>query len=226
MDGFIISHSIEPVEVLDDLSVKRFVGEYKPHLALLDLDNPITMGALALPNYYMEAKRQQVEAMKHAPAAILAAGKAFEKEFGRKYGFFETYRMEDAELAVVVLGSAAGTSKAAVNELREEGKKVGLLKLRAFRPFPKDELLEALSGMKAIAVLDRCDSFGARGGPVYHEVRSALYDLDVRPPAVGYIYGLGGRDLDVDEMKRVYANLERIAGGAPVEETEYLTVRE
>ncbi len=127
---------------------------------------------------------------------------------------------------MVALGSAAGTTKAAVNELRDEGKKVGLLKLRIFRPFPKQQLAEALSGAKAIAVLDRCDSFGGRGGPVYHEVRSALYDLEKRPPIVGYIYGLGGRDIDMDEIGDVYANLERIAGGAPVEETEYITVRE
>lgn len=226
-DGFIISHSIERMELLDDDMAREFVGEYKPNYPLLDVENPVTYGPLDLQNYYMEHKRQQVEAMKNAKGVILNVAKKFNDCFGRSYGFFEGYYLDDAEVAVLCMGSSAGTTKAVINKLREEGVKAGLLKLRVFRPFPAEEIAKALSSIKALAIMDRCDSFGAAGGPLYSEVSAALYDADNPPKIINYIYGLGGRDLGLDQIRGVYERLQGIAQGGPVgQKSDYLGVRE
>ncbi|WP_425755289.1 pyruvate ferredoxin oxidoreductase [Ihubacter sp. rT4E-8] len=210
-DGFITSHAVENIELLDDADVKDFVGEYEPENYLLKAENPLAVGPYGVSPYYMEIKKAQAEAMKDAKKRILEVGKAYEKVSGRKYGFFEEYRMEDAETAVVVIGSSAGTGKDAVDELREQGKRVGLIKLRVFRPFPMEELAEALSKVKAVAVMDKCESFSACGGPVFAETRSALYDLPQRPLAVNYVYGLGGRDVTVNTFEEIFRALEQMA---------------
>jgi pyruvate ferredoxin oxidoreductase alpha subunit len=227
LDGFIISHSIERMELLDDKEAKKFAGEYIPNYPLLDVENPVTYGPLDLQNYYMEHKRQQVEAMKHAKKAILDVAARFKESFGRSYGLFEEYKLDDAELAVLCMGSATGTTKVVIDKLREEGIKVGMLKLRVFRPFPAEEIAQALQNVKALAVMDRSDSFGAAGGPLFNEVSAALYDLDSRPQIINYIYGLGGRDLGLNDIQQVFDRLQRIAQGEPVgQKSDYLGVRE
>lgn len=209
-DGFITSHAVENIELLDDADVKAFVGEYEPENYLLKAENPLAVGPYGVSPYYMEIKKGQAEAMKAAKARILEVAEAYEKVSGRKYGFFEEYRMEDAETAVVVIGSSAGTGKDAVDKLREQGRKAGLIKLRVFRPFPMKELAAALSKVKAVAVMDKSEGFSACGGPVFAETRSALYDLPERPMAVNYVYGLGGRDVTIGTFETIYDALDQM----------------
>lgn len=211
-DGFITSHGVENIQLVEDEKVKEFVGEYSPSHYLLNEKEPMAVGPYAVSNYYMETKRGQREAMKNARQVILDVAEKFEKMTGRKYGFFEEYRMEDAEYVIVLIGSAAGTCKAAVDRIREKsGKKVGLLKIRVFRPFPEEELAAALKDKKAVAVLDRSEMFSATGGPLGTEVRSALYGAKSQAEVVNYFYGLGGRDITVEDFEEVYGKLEELA---------------
>ncbi len=226
-DGFITSHSVENIVLLEDEKVKEFVGEYRPESYLLDKDNPVSVGPLDLPPFYFEHKRQQAQAMVNAKQVILETAKRFEELTGRKYGLFEEYRMDDAEVAVVIINSTAGTAKAVVDELREKGVKAGLVKIRVFRPFPFEELGKALAGLKAVAVMDKADSFSAAGGPLFAEVRSAMFDHARDTKAVNYIYGLGGRDVRTDDIMKVYEDLLEIAKTGKVKSTvNYLGVRE
>ncbi len=226
-DGFIISHSLEVIELIEDEKVREFVGEYRPSYSLLDVDNPITVGPLDLQNYYMEHKRQQREAMEIAKGVILDVGKEFGKKFGREYGFYDEYMLDDADIAVVVLSSTAGTTRVAVDELRRMGIKAGLLKPRVFRPFPGREFANALSHVKAIAVLDRAETFGGEGGPLFIELRSSLYNLPRRPIIVNRIFGLGGRDIFVHDIKAVFCELlQGLERGVPPREFDYITIRE
>lgn len=227
LDGFIISHSMEVVKTEDDEKVKKFVGEYQSVYPLLDTSKTFTVGPLDFTDYYFEHKRSQMEGIENAPQVILEVGKEFGQKFGREYGFFEEYRMDDADICIVVMSSAAGTCKDAVDELRDEGISIGLLKPRIFRPFPHREMAEALRGKKAVAVLDRSASPGAFGAPLFTEVRSALYDLENRPKIVNYVFGLGGRDIQVSHFKEVAEKLVRIAETGKVEEIYgYLNLRE
>lgn len=210
-DGFITSHALENIELESDEDVKAFVGEYCPENYLLKSENPLAVGPYGTSPYYMEARVAQAEAMKNAKKAILEVAADFEKKFGRKYGFFEAYRMEDAETALVLMGSSAGTAKAAVDELRAEGKKVGLVKIRVFRPFPGEELADVLKNCKAIAVMDKSEGFSACGGPLFAETAGACINLEKRPKMVDIVYGLGGRDFRIEHAKRVFARLDRIA---------------
>ncbi len=227
MDGFIISHSIENLELLDDPQVRDFVGPYRgTTYPLLDVNNPVTYGALHLQDYYIESRRQLHEAHKRAKDIVVQVGKEYGKISGRSYGLFETYKMEDAEIGLVALNSAAGTAKVVVDEFRAKGVKAGLLKPRLFRPFPYLEIADALKGLKALCVLDRADSFGAAGGPLFIEVRSALYDLPKRPVTINKIFGLGGRDLGLDDLRKVFEELTTIVDKGPKSLYEYITVRE
>ena len=212
-DGFITSHALENITLLDTESVKAFVGEYNPENYLLKKENPLAIGPYDLGCHYMEHKIQQAESMKYAKHRILEVAAEFEKVTGRKYGLFEEYCMEDAEVALVLIGSSAGTAKAAVDELWEQGVKAGLIKIRVFRPFPAEEIAEALKNVKAVAIMDKAESFSSQGGPLFAEVRSALYDLETRPKAVGYVYGLGGRDITPQHFQGVYGRLLEIAKG-------------
>ena len=226
-DGFITSHAIENIELLETEKVKDFVGEYRPENYLLKKENPMAVGAYATAAYYIEAKRAQAQAMINAKEVILEVAAEFEKVTGRKYGFFEEYMMEDAEEAIVVIGSTAGTAKEAVRIMREEGKKVGLIKIRVLRPFPMKELAAALSHVKAVAVMDKAESFSACGGPLFAEVRSALYDCKTRPLMINYIYGLGGRDVTVENIQYAFESLKEIKTSGEAGETyRYLGVRE
>lgn len=222
-DGFIISHTVERVDVLEDNQVKKFIGEYSPRYPLLDTAHPVTYGPLDLQDYYFEHKKQQAEAMKNAKKVILEVGAEYGKLSGRPYGFFDEYCTEDAEYIVIALGSTAGTAKAAVDELRERGEKVGVIKLRVFRPFPAPELVKAISGAKAVAVLDRSEGFNAVAGPVFSEVRSALYRKSSIPIS-GYIYGLGGRDITPEMIASVFADLK--SGRLHEDQAFHLGVRE
>lgn len=211
MDGFITSHAVENIELLEDGEVKGFVGEYHPEHSLLKAGETMAVGPYDVTHYYFEHKKQEAEAMKDAKQAILDQGKRFGDQFGRTYGFFEEYCMEDAEEALVLIGSTAGTAKAAVDQLRAQGKKVGLIKLRVFRPFPAEELAQALSHCKAVAVMDKSEGFSACGGPIFAETRSALYDLEHRPKLINVVYGLGGRDVSTGDIAALYQRLEHIA---------------
>ncbi len=241
-DGFIISHAVHPVTVYPDEAVREFIGEYEPEVSLLKVQTPVTMGPVDLPDYYMEHKRQQTEAMKRSKEIILQVGEEFANFFGTKtYGYMELESMEDAEVAVVSLGSSCGTVREVVKAMRAQGLKVGAVKLRVFRPFPRDELVRVLAGVQAIGILDRADSFAGTGGPLFTEVKSALYDILVTqrhttatqfiplggPKVVNYIYGLGGRDLTEEHVEEVFRELLDIAAGKQVEQTwRYLGVRE
>jgi len=218
-DGFITSHNVSNITLYDDKDVKAFVGEYEPEHYLLKQNERLAVGPYGVSNYYMEIKKAQAEAMKAAHGIIKDVGQEFAKAFGadsgrgpgNEYGLIEKYRMDDAELAVVVIGSSAGTGKAAVDMLRDSGVKAGLVKIRVFRPFPKEELAEALGGVKAVACMDKSDSMSGCGGPVFAETRSALYDTPDKPLMINYVYGLGGRDVTIETFDEIFRNLAEIA---------------
>lgn len=239
LDGFTLSHTLERVDTLVDETVREFLGERQlPSVVThegktvpykLDPDNPMTLGPIALQNYYFEFKRQQEEAMKNALTKIKEVHSEYAKISGRSYGngLIEPYMTEDAETIVVCVGSTAGTLKTIVDELRQEGKKVGLLRLRTFRPLPIEDLRSALKNAKAIAVMDKSMSFGGYGGAVFHEVRHALYDAQTHPLMVNYIYGLGGRDSSPKMLRTIFEDLMRIAKNGRVEkQINYFGLRE
>ena len=209
-DGFITSHAVENILLEEDDAVKKFVGEYEPENYLLKHDNPLAVGPYDISPYYMEHKVQQAEAMKNAKRAVLEVAADFEKTFGRKYGFFEEYCMEDADAAIVLIGSTAGTARACVDHMRANGYKVGMIKLRVFRPFPAEELAKALSGVKVVAVMDKSEGFSANGGPIFADACAALYDMEKRPKMINIVYGLGGRDVTVQDVEKVFRHLLQI----------------
>ena len=225
-DGFITSHSIENIQLESDEDVKKFVGEYKPEHYLLNDKEPMAIGPLDLQAYLFEHKAQQGEAMKNAKKVIKEVAEDFEKWTGRKYEFFERYKLDDAEIAIVCMNSTAGTTKAVVDKLREKGVKAGLLKLRMFRPFPAEEIAEALSHLKAVAVLDKADSLNAAGGALFEDVTSAMYVNKKQVPMVNYVYGIGGRDTTEKQLESVYSDLaEIVQSGNLGEPYRYLGLR-
>jgi pyruvate ferredoxin oxidoreductase alpha subunit len=227
LDGFIISHSIERMEYLDDETVKNFVGGFTATNPLLDIEHPVSYGPLILTDYYMEYRRAHAEVMSKVKNVVLDVAKDFEKISGRKYELFETYRMEDAEIGIVVLNSAAGTTKDAIDIFRDKGIKAGLLKPRLFRPFPYEEVGEALKHLKVICVMDRADAFGASYGPLFMEIASSLYMYKDKPIMINKIYGLGGRDYMPGHAEQVLAELAEIAKTGTVKTyKDYLGVRE
>jgi len=227
LDGFIISHSIERIEYLDDEQVQNFVGEFKQLYPLLDLAHPVSYGPLILPDYYMEFRKAQAEVNTKVPEVVLDVAADFEKISGRKYGLFETYRLEDAEIGIVILNSAAGTTKDVIDEFRNKGIKAGLLKPRLYRPFPYVETGEALKHLKALCVLDRADSFGSSFSPVYMDIASSLYPYNDKPILINKIYGLGGRDYLPEHAEIVLNELIDIAETGNVKSyKEYIGVRE
>ncbi|MDY3746664.1 MAG: pyruvate ferredoxin oxidoreductase [Lachnospiraceae bacterium] len=209
-DGFITSHAVENIMLLDDADVKKFVGEYEPEHYLLKKDEPMAVGPYSVSNYYMEAKRAQAQAMYNAKKVIMDVADEFYQISGRRYGFFESYCLDDAEIAIVIIGSAAGTAKDAVDILRNEGIKAGILKIRVFRPFPGEEIAAALKNVKALAIMDRADSFSNQGGPLAAEVGAALFRAKSDIKSVSYVYGLGGRDITVENFIDLYKDLENI----------------
>ncbi|MCI8655072.1 MAG: pyruvate ferredoxin oxidoreductase [Clostridia bacterium] len=210
-DGFITSHSIENIELEDDEFVKKFVGTYKPEHYLLNDKEPIAVGPLDLQAYLFEHKAQQAQAMRNAKNVILEVSKEFEKLTGRKYGLFEEYKLDDAEIAIVCMNSTAGTTKFVVDNLRANGIKAGLLKVRVFRPFPSEEIAKALSHLKAVAVLDKADSLNAIGGALFSDITSSMYTAGVHVPTINYVYGIGGRDTTSTQLESVFSDLSEIA---------------
>ncbi len=227
MDGFIISHGMEVVKMLDDDVVRDFVGTYKPDTYLLDVDKPVTMGGLDFTDFYFEHRRQLAEPMEAAPGVVKQIGEEYGKLTGRKFGLYEGYMLDDADYVMVLLGSTAGTAKTIIPELRAKGIKAGLLKLRMFRPFPYDEVAGLLAGRKAVAVMDRSDGLAGLGGPLFGEIRSALYEAKQRPPLADYVYGLGGRDCGPAQLMQVFEDMQKMAvTGAAANRVNYLGVRE
>ena len=225
-DGFITSHSIENIELEEDDKVKAFVGKYQPDHYLLNKKEPIAVGPLDLQGYLFEHKAQQAEAMKNAKNVILEVSKDFEKTFGRKYGLFEEYKLDDAEIAIVCMNSTAGTTKFVVDELRNKGIKAGLLKIRVYRPFPGEEVAKALAHVKAVAVLDKSDSLNAIGGALFSDVTSSMFVAGVQVPTVNYVYGIGGRDTTSTQIESVYTDLQEIVKTGKVENPyRYLGLR-
>ena len=210
-DGFITSHSIENIELIEDDKVKEFVGKYEPEHYLLNDKEPIAIGPLDLQSYLFEHKTQQAIAMRNAKKVILDVASDFEKMTGRKYGFFEEYKTEDAELVIVCMNSTAGTAKYTADKLREQGVKAGVLKIRVFRPFPAEEVAKALSKAKAIAVLDKADSLNAAGGALFEDVTSGMFVNKIQVPTINYVYGIGGRDTTSKDIESVYNDLSEIA---------------
>ena len=225
-DGFITSHSIENIELEKDEEVKEFVGKYQPEHYLLNSEEPMAVGPLDLQAYLFEHKAQQAEAMKNAKKVIKEVAEDFEKWTGRKYEFFEKYKLDDAEIAIVCMNSTAGTTKAVVDKLREKGVKAGLLKLRMFRPFPAEEISEALSHLKAVAILDKADSLNGAGGALFEDVTSAMYVNQKQVPMVNYVYGIGGRDTTEKQLESVYSDLAKIVEEGKIENPyRYLGLR-
>lgn len=226
LDGFITTHAIARGELADDATVAKFVGSFEPDHYLLDKENPITVGGFAnLGNTYFEIKKAEREAIDGSLDSIEAIGSEWETLVDRPYLHAEGFEMDDAELAIVVLGSTAGNVRAVVREMRAEGKKVGVVKIRTYRPFPTAVVADLLKDCKAVAVLDRSDSFGAPAGPVALDTMATLYEHDIRLAFRPYIYGLGGADVKLEYIRNVYADLEEAASGKPSPGLVYLGAR-
>ncbi|OEG69534.1 pyruvate ferredoxin oxidoreductase [Candidatus Endomicrobiellum trichonymphae] len=227
-DGFIISHCMEVIETYPDADVKAFVGKYEPERYLLDIKKPYTLGSIDLQDYYFEHRYQLAQAMRDAKDIVLDIAEDFEKTFGRRYSLYEKYMLDDAEIAIAVIGSTAGTAKVVINELREKGIKAGLLKIRVYRPFPAEEIAKDLAHVKAIAIMDRADSCSGAFAPVYSDIVASLYASGVTSPkVVNYVYGLGGREISTGHIAGIYETLCKIASGAkkPSNKVEYINVR-
>lgn len=225
MDGFIISHCVQTMQTEDDENVKAFIGEFVPTYPVLDTDNPATWGALDLQDYYIEHKRAQHMAMQNAKGVIREVSDDFYQTFGRKYELFESYQLDDAERVIIAINSIAGEIKEVVDDRRAKGDKVGLLKIRSFRPFPYAEIAQALAGVKIVTVLDRSESMGAFG-PLFGEIRTALYDTAEKPLVYNRMYGLGGRDLFMADIDRLFEENKTYLKAGKVEKVfDYLNVR-
>jgi len=214
-DGFITSHSVEGVDIFEDSAVKKFIGSYKPKASLLDIDNPITVGPFALPDYYFEFKMQIEDAMQKSKKEYLEVGIDLGKITGKRYPYFEGYKLKDAKYVIVAAGSTAGIIKDVVDERRKRGEKVGLLKIKLFRPFPEKEIEKALE-KKAVAVLDRSLTIGARP-PMYLEIKSICKNTK------SYVYGLGGRDIFSSDIHQIFDELKKKEIGG---KTEFIGLRE
>ncbi len=223
MDGFITSHGVENVVIHDDEPVRDFIGEYEFQFNLLDYKNPITVGAIELTDYLFETKRQQVDAMENVPKVLPGIAKELAKITEvEPFDVVEEYKLDDADVVIMTMSSAAGTTKTVVDKMRKEGKKVGLLKLRMFRPFPYERVKKALEGKKAVAVLDRAASYGAHA-PIYTDVKDSLYDSDNKPALQSFVFGIGGRDLSDFHIEKVFDDL--LAGKVSGKE-DYINLRE
>ncbi|KXH76612.1 MAG: hypothetical protein AM326_02470 [Candidatus Thorarchaeota archaeon SMTZ-45] len=220
IDGFIVSHNVERVEMLPEEEVHKFLGVRVP-VQPLDPKNPITMGPLALTDYYFEFKEQQDRAMGRVIENYKKVEADFKKLTGRSYGMFETHKTDDADIIILAMSSMGGTAKVVADVLREKGDKVGVVRLKMFRPFPAEEIAKAVSGAKAVMVFEKAMSFGAVTHPLAMEVRSALYDLEKRPLVTDFVVGLGGRDVPpqtfVEGIEMTKKYIEK--GKAPLYET-------
>lgn len=221
-DGFILSHTVDGVEVPNQELVDEYLPPFRPEF-VADVDNPRRMGGLIMPDWWTEFRYRIALDMEGAKERFVEAEREFEKVFGRSYGgLVEMYRCDDAEAVLVVAGSAAGTAKEVVDEMRERGKRVGVAKLRAFRPFPSEEL-SRLGDVPVVGVFDRSFTFGD-GGAMYGEVRSALKDHE--NVMKNYVLGLGGRDVSMDNMRWIFNDLIEVAKGRASPKVEWVGLRD
>jgi pyruvate ferredoxin oxidoreductase alpha subunit len=217
---------MEDLNVLKDEDVRKFVGTRKAEVKL-DASNPMSFGGLALPEYYFEIKRQQEQALQEAHPVAEKVLEEFCKLTGRRYGLVETYATEDADLAILCLGSTAGTAREAVDQLRAQGKKVGAIKIWLYRPLPKDEILDATRGLKSILVLDRSMSFGAALNPVCSDIVATLHEAGRDTKVVNAVLGIGGRDISVKDLSEALEKALKLSEtDTPQEPIIYIGVRE
>ncbi|MEO0091396.1 MAG: transketolase C-terminal domain-containing protein [candidate division WOR-3 bacterium] len=226
IDGFILSHCMERLEILDDADVRNFLGKFKPNYSLLDVKNPITVSPACLTDSYFEHKRAEAEGMRQALPIIEEVIEEYAQKFGRRYPVIDEYRTEDAEVVILAMGSTVGTTKIVVDELREQGKRVGVVKLRFFRPLFYKKMQDVLKKFKVVGILDRVESMSAYISPLATEVRSALYNITPRPLTPSYVYGLGGREISQNDIKMVFDELLQIKETGKIkEEVMYIGVR-
>ena len=225
--GFVLGHTVGRVEILPDEVVKEFIGSYKPQHSLLDVANPATFGAYDHWDYFFEHKRQQWQGMEEALRVIVEVGEEYGKLTGRRYGLVEGYELDDAEVAIVIIGSAAGAARVAIDRLRSRGAKVGMLKLRTFRPFPAEAVAEALKGKQLVAIMERSSCFGSETAPVFTEVCTALAVRGLPVRMVDYIYGLGGRDTVPEQIVGLFNEVLAMAESESIAPTRrYLALRD
>ena len=226
-DGFITSHAVENISLNSDDDVADFVGVYQPEEYLLNPGKPIAVGPYSVSPYAMEARYNQEKALEASKEVIKEVARKYKEKFGRGFELFEEYKTEDADYIMIIIGSAAGTAKQAVDDLREEGKKVGVLKLRVFRPFPAEEIAEAVKNAKAVAIMDRTESYNGHGGPLASEVTAGLYRAKIYLETVCYTYGLAGRDFTVNTARSIFDELEDVVvNGKKVEQHRYIGLRD
>ncbi len=222
LDAFILSHTVEPVDAPSSDEVADFIGKYEPH-AMLDPDNPMAIGTFTPPEYIQELRYQNHVAMENAKKAIKEVTKEFASKFGRDYhGLIEEYKCDDAEVVLITVGTVTGTAREVVDKLRQQGKKVGLVKLRFYRPFPREELRNIAKNVEAIGVYDRAISYGS-GGPLFIETRNALYGMDV--PVLNFLAGLGGRDVMTGDVEKMYEILMKAKDSKPAKEIYWIGTR-
>jgi len=227
LDGFVTSHDMERVETLPDEAVKAFVGEYNAPYNLLDSKHPVTAGIMAPPTVYFEHKIAQERALRRAERVIEEIAREYEQLSGRYVGPVETYGLDDAEVVVVGLSTGADTARVAAERVRARGIKAGVVRIHQFRPLPVSAITSLLAGRKVVAVLDRAQSLGAAGAPLFSDIRTAMYDQANRPAIVSYVYGLGGRDLTVDQVSAVFEHLAAPSFDASDQATQtYIGARE
>ena len=202
-DGFYATHVVEWMDLPDEEEVRRFLPPHRKAKYVLDPDKPITLGAIGFPAIQFELKRQWEDALCRSKEVVKEVWREFGEIFGRKYNIIEPYRMDDAEMAFLLMGGSCGTCRTAVDMLREEGFKVGMLKLRLYRPFPKEEILEALKGLKTLMIVDKHICLGGMGGPIFNDIKSLLYNEDVKLEVVDFIAGIGGRDVKIADFKQM-----------------------
>lgn len=220
-DGFITSHSIENIMLLENEEVKKFVGKYEPEEYLLDINKNISMGPLALQKYYFSIRKDLSVAMDNAIDVINQVSDEFYKLTGRKYELYEKYKLDDAQIGIIALNSTAGTIKDAIDKLRDKGIKIGLLKPRCFRPLPYTSIPQELKNLKALAIMDKADSINGYCGPLFGEITSAMFSQNVHVNAVNYIYGLGGADVKIDDIEDIANNLINISNTGKIDKVKY-----
>jgi pyruvate ferredoxin oxidoreductase alpha subunit len=220
-DGFITSHSIENIMLLENEEVKKFVGKYEPEEYLLDINKNISMGPLALQKYYFSIRKDLSVAMDNAIDVINQVSDEFYKLTGRKYELYEKYKLDDAKIGIIALNSTAGTIKDAIDKLRDKGIKIGLLKPRCFRPLPYTSIPQELKNLKALAIMDKADSINGYCGPLFGEITSAMFSQNVHVNAINYIYGLGGADVKIDDIEDIANNLINISNTGKIDKVKY-----
>jgi pyruvate ferredoxin oxidoreductase alpha subunit len=220
-DGFITSHSVENITLMENEEIKTFLGEYTPDEYLLDPKQNISMGPLDLQAHFFEHRIEIADAMEKSKAVIIEVSKEFGNITGRKYDLYEKYKLDDADVGIVILNSSAGTAKDTIDKLRDKGIKAGLLKPRAFRPLPWNEIPEELKNLKALAIMDKADSTNGYSGPLFSEITSAMYSNNIHVPTLNYVYGLGGFDVKSTDFEEVFEKLQKISKTGKIDKVKH-----